>query len=695
MKIKEVTLFKTPLDINYYNVIDFNFPNLQEILQSISVDNLYYYILTSEYYNTDVIPIAKSIKIIDNRCAITVRKSYEDIRDFNYVCITDNDENRKFFFIDNINSENDSDNNCASSISLYWDSWANNLKYILNSSDMCPTIMSHFDRSYIEDGEVKPYIIPNKISHSTSRKEGNILNTKRVLFLVLEVTDDPENYAKFVKPSVNDVIIERKNNKGEWIQQSYINWNYPTLFNGVYKKRLIYCPIAVVDEGTNEIVKTPIFFNSTKYEIPVSLTAHPDFEHRVVINSKSYFKPQNVASLGSYIQSNISEYISKAYYSYYSPFKYTITPISVEFECIFTSIAINDDTTIPGIIGIYARSDEQDLHILEWLEGNISTNVNSDVIEHTFNPFPKIPFGNYNTLSVDDIKNDFLNPLMNVHLESSLSSPPFFEFIASFNGKSFLINSNTNKFPENYQFFIDYSTSQPLMRIFAGDKKIGDFNGYYLDNNGLVTRSNEALDDYLIRNGSQLEIARSLNTFNTFLSTSRDIFTFLGEHEGVKGAQNAINITQSIGTGVFKKAEFDAIIDDLENTPSDYRANTGENDIKYQDRVIIYSKKIDTSLPEYVTHLDNTYMYGYDIPIIKNPFSNNRIFFDFVRCENATITSIPNPMDRQIIESVLNRGVFKNHVNFTQARPDYHIMNTNLQKDRKILSNIELKFMGG
>ena len=648
MRIDEVYLYKTPLDINYLNVIDFNKSVAFDTYDETEMKNRLFTALSS-YVSKSVYPISKAIKIEDRVARISVREDFIECREYNYAVVISNDI-PYFFFINNIVSENDGVNPC-STLTLTWDSWNNNIYDIYHSKDLGEISIKHYDRSYIKNNTIYPRLINiTSPQFPTIRESVGLDLPPKVIYLVLELKPVNNSYGDILKPNITTKYQRLEN--GEWVDvtepTTVDQLQLVPLFENEYKKRLLYCPIGLLNQKTGRLISGSI--TGTNY-VGTSFEFNNEM-FRWIYYSKIY-SVNDVYTLGSFIGGNISEYIAKAYYTVYAPFDYeldytqgVISPIA-KFKLPISYILINNEVSVPVISCIdnylYDSGNEKD-----GMENVVRYKLKGEYDEFSFKYSDIFP--DYPSFSIS------LNPTLERDpevIEPNYSLANYYEIFFSFNGKEHNLKLPTDESNETIHFKLSYATAQPLLTIYLGYKKIYDYKGYFLDRSGLLTYSVDALDDYLIRNGSQLDVARNLNVFNTIMN-------------GVSGmiAGSKTQVLTSIGTGIFNELKIRATLEDKSNAPSDYHSYTGEDDIYFIDRIILSLHRVDYSnnSPYIDLFLNALYTYGYESPTIDNPFSNCRTHFDFVKCENIILTSIKNSEDRQIIENVLKRGCFKNHI---------------------------------
>ena len=125
---------------------------------------------------------------------------------------------------------------------------------------------------------------------------------------------------------------------------------------------------------------------------------------------------------------------------------------------------------------------------------------------------------------------------------------------------------------------------------------------------------------------------------------------------------------------------------DLNNTPSTMsNASSGEVDLFYQDRIILYDNYIvDKNIIKEIYQI--LYIYGYDYKIVEDILTNSRFWFDYKQTQNCKINNPINIADKQRIEQMFDDGVHMFHINYDD-KSDTYIVNTSMEFNGK--NNIE------
>lgn len=186
MKIKSLTLYKTQLDAEYFNVIDAGKETdlTKERLKTDVFDAFYSpFVVYNDSNNI------KSVKSTDGVSVVVIDKTYEKIvnDNFNYVIIDDGSK-LHFFFLVGVESLNDgSKPSCA--LTIKRDAWNENIEFFTNhqEKDVNQVVRSHFERFY-DDGAARTfwpfYYNTNDIANITKFKDEQFLYTSSGNYVV-------------------------------------------------------------------------------------------------------------------------------------------------------------------------------------------------------------------------------------------------------------------------------------------------------------------------------------------------------------------------------------------------------------------------------------------------------------------------------------------------------------------------------
>ena len=186
MKIKSLTLYKTQLDSEYFNVIDGGKDTdlTKERLKTDVFDAFYSpFVVYNDANNI------KSVKSTDGVSVVVIDKTYEKIvnDDFNYVIIDDGSK-LHFFFLVGVESLNDGAKpSCA--LTIKRDAWNENIEFFTNhqEKDVNQVVRSHFERFY-DDGTARTfwpfYYNTNDIANITKFKDEQFLYTSSGNYVV-------------------------------------------------------------------------------------------------------------------------------------------------------------------------------------------------------------------------------------------------------------------------------------------------------------------------------------------------------------------------------------------------------------------------------------------------------------------------------------------------------------------------------
>ena len=125
-----VEFFKVPFDNTYKKVFDINSLKPGDTPKTAFYNEVL--LATLQYFSVDSNII--NLKRYNNRIIFTISDSYFAIRQYNYICLNYLN-NKYFYFITDIVSENDNAVNPAVTITGEWDIWHNNLNTIYSDLD--------------------------------------------------------------------------------------------------------------------------------------------------------------------------------------------------------------------------------------------------------------------------------------------------------------------------------------------------------------------------------------------------------------------------------------------------------------------------------------------------------------------------------------------------------------------------------
>ena len=632
--ISNVRLYKTPLDTNYSNVIDVNldeFNITHEFQLSIFIkeeifDKIYSFININTYN--------KSIKKDLLNSTLVVNKHIENIRDYNYCIITYDEGLILFYFITNITSENDNKDNPSSSLNLVYDVWTNNLYKILKGEIIGKVNTRHYDRiKSVNDGEISYYFrnldIP-QLDHKISKV--SLDNRYKVLFCIYEFKSTEilnDDIVRTFTTNVDDTDV-------------YIS-AFDSVFIDRYDKNLLYFPIGVLDTETLSF-KEGTFTGKDFYYTSTVFNSYS-------IKSKSFEYKKEIEFP---VINKLTPNVAKIYLSYYSPFIYNIDEnFNVEFDCVLIGC---DDKPV-----LSPHPDK----ILPLDFTNVDNYTTLRGFEEYRNQFFKKLYTDY--FDVYDVNLNDLIEDNNVE-EPQLNYYPFKFYSLSINKEQYpLVSSSPN---DNYLYItMDYKTFQPHLEITQDNKHIYSPQGFYLSTNGSLSFSVDALQDYLIRNGSQEKTAINISKMRSGIKSLENMLKSLGSiyasaTTGFKGDRYTGSRTSmnDVLEPLYKEEMYKSKIDDLSNTPDTYNCEYGECDILFQNRLQCYKYEVDKNNPLYLQAKNKFKYFGYSIENTENVNSViNRTHYDFIKCDTINSNLMLPTIIKSMIENIFIRGVYRNH----------------------------------
>lgn len=630
MIINTVYLFSTPLDKNYNNVIDFNKANINTYLQSLPItQRTYSYAYLKVLLNSNFIHYidnfnTRAVKVTDSGCFITIPRDYHDILDCNYVALKLDryDYEYIFGFITDKVSENDNPINPSTTLTITFDVWANNLDYLTNDTSINKTVCKHYDRSYIDNDGYRPNFLyrPNE---SLDVYKSTYGTSKKLLFLVLEIA-----------PYIGDTPVEYPYkalfSDGEEEYPVFIS----PLTSDQYRKELLYCPVALLNESVNKLVSARVRSTvNTSYTWGTTTT--------IQVNKIFTFSPDT--PLGGSLSGSLTTYVTKAYYSYHSPFEYSISGDDVYINYPMFEMPLNDTSSVPVIAALGNKFNKTTKwEVIEVNYGSyeqFKIRGDGNVIENIEIPLSYI----IDTQRVTDP--DYIN----IETEPVNNRYPLNYKSLVYNGTEVFLDPINLYSRNTVDVEIKCLTAQPKVEIFMDGIRFINIAGTYLQNSGMITYSVDALDDYLIRNGNKVETEQIFLALNGLVNTAKS--TVIGGWAGL--ALGVYNYVQ-------EQSKFNATFSDLNNTPSTVHSYTGEDDIVYQDRVIVVNNTCTDSINKNKL-LNEIFLYGYPLYDESDILTNVRAYFDYVRTENCKINGSMSEYNREQLEQIFNRGVIKNH----------------------------------
>lgn len=711
MIVTGITLYKTPFDGSYRNVVDFhkiptNLVNQIDLKDTLS--RVFYDSFDSFYVR---LPSPKSIKASQDLTSLVIPESYEDIRDYNYAIINSNNK-YYFYFINNIVSNNDGDgqrHTPSCDLTLKWDSWNNNIDKIMECKSINTITIKHYDRFSLVGDIIKPKFY-NPIAEITDPKFEEVIdgdNRYLPVYLAVELNTIPP---KPTKDDANPILTYRLSASFEigretsestgrvWVDDleiSVVNSD-----KGAYHRNIVYFIVGVYDVIDNEYKNDFIAESNSSYAYLQKDVFTPRlYEHESLVDIPNF-------NYWAITDDKFKEYINSAYLTFHCPYNPILNGNTFRYPCgilnvrAFNAPVLVGDYITHTISRVYEPDDPIGGIEFLWNTAYEDRVVGQYSENEVLSISPSSVF-NYDTLLANKgvYKGDF-----DENLDPSMYTSPIRELSIVYNGGTINLSPIS---PVSYDFVLTKykDSAQISFDIKSGDNKVYTPTRVFCDMPPYISLGKDALTSYEIRNGTQLEMTRQIARWNA----AKSVFTG-GMSSGLDVAMKAVTkasplsvLNSTIGgsfgflTNVASNdldvyitdSKIKASLSDLSNTPDYYSISMGECDRLYQDRVMLYKKSIDTNSIFYSQFVNLCYYYGYKVRMMGDIFSNNRIHFDYCETENCYIPELMiNSYDKETICSIFNRGVTKWHIligedgyvsNFTPPTTDKTITKNNLE----------------
>lgn len=662
-----VELFKVPFDNSYKKVFDIN---KQTLFYSTDCEKTFHDKVLLTYTNKNIAqPSVSNIKRYNNRIIFTIRESYFNCRNYNYVSLNYEDK-YYFYFITDIISENDNPANPAITITAEWDVWHNHLSdfyknEIINKNKF---IRSHKDR-FNENKE--PIFYRNNISKRFTKKLvkytdeiGGYNDIYSILWVKITVTDEFFTYASTnLSGKINITTNENANTKGI---KPFTNSNF---------KNTIYIPYSVYKKGNNISATITSKYTVDAEKMRVEVAAGGDIASIWGTDCQTITLPY-ITKSGEPLtfDENLTPYFKSIEFTFNSPYKYSIvenTTNKVEVNIFAPYIVIDNFFNYKQMAVIGAP--QQVIYSGEYKDiGNYLGGA--DIYSGLFTPY-----FNYEITKEINLNSMYsITPVTDINENDEIDYEPKL-FIYPFRYISLYYNNNeiVLDLPENlsqtrnYKIKLYNKTSQPYIKVYYNNLLIYSGN-IYLNNSGEITNSIDASVDYSIRNGAQQKLAIGMATMN-------DIF-----HNLINFSSG--NILKTQYSGILKSAEIESKYIDLNKTPDTVvLSSRGEDDIEIQDRIIVYTNTSSDDL-FMIEKYKEFYIYGYEYSEIKNVTENSRFWFDYKQTQNCKLNNFINANDKQRIEQMFDEGVHMFHINY-DINTEQIIVNRSMEFNGK--NNIE------
>ena len=634
MIIEKITLFKSNLDMNYKNVLDYSWYkplNIENVL--IDIKNIF------EYKD---ITLSKTKSIDGNMSetlTVNINELPNDFKEYNYIAITGraypepaSDKTVLFYFI---NSYEYAFSNEAIghtiNLKLKWDSWTNNIINIYNnkSKNLCLIKRRHKDTVSLRE------------STSDTQKTFSSVN---LLTDELDVTTESE-----VTDSGKKVLFARIYLSPDASVTGVYKLYAPSLFTyggiaSMYPIRIMYIPVCVIDEKTRKIIDNYKFYKckwtddsnfEDQYDLfrlnysilnafapfppgnqPITVHENPSSSETTsfIINSKYFITDRGIVS-------NID-------FSFHSPYSYRFVDsdneavyFSAEMSRYFSKITNStaDGTeALFGFAGTYKKDkfikwtkDVNYKFVLNGIDRTITNEVR-ELIEPRIHQYPYEYFSIYsNTVEIPLIP-DYDTNYFNIEMAT--------------------INVTT-----------------PYLRIYR-DTQPFNIKKYYISNSGSLQLSTDSLNEYLRNNSEKITERAVMGSISTGIS-------MLTSKNSIEVAKNALSGIGNITSIIAQKADADNKADTV-YIPQFLAIN----DTEMQDDIVTlhYEIKDDYDRNKLLHYFE---YYGLNTNEVDTPFSDSRLNYDFVQTQNSDLSNIiKNQYEREELEKALNNGVTKWHI---------------------------------
>lgn len=700
-----VELFKVPFDNTYKKVFDINSRKTSDRPKTAFYNEVL--LKTTQYFTVESNII--NLKRYNNRIIFTISYSYFAIRQYNYICLNYLN-NKYFYFITDIVSENDNAVNPSVTITGEWDIWHNNLNTIYSDADYSDLvninkiIYGHRTAYKNYNGDLRqiPYRNTEEIMFVKKKEvftyknvntttDVEIGNALKILWLKLTVTDefftvynnklnsqqsinvsnlqsgevfDSDSVKKGIRPITNSnftniiYIPYGVFYKGESVEAKIIN----TLPNGTDAITAKYKPATDINVFAN------VKFNSEQYiigKIPVSTDIYDNI-----------YRITNEAGM--------TDYITTIELTYYSPYKYTYTVREAPFDA-----TIHVSTPIVKLTDFFIGNESRDILTFGYID---SFTVKSNLVTNTYKFYSTVTdINDLNSYYFEFVKNykiDLRESFMGRGVSKEvyrysdsggIIEPqqylfPFSYYTIFFNGDEYILQVPIKEYTSNYDGYADLKceyrieihteTSQPFFKLYFNDNLL--FNGNkFLNNSGLVSYSKDASSSYAIRNGAQDISSNALKTIAS----------------GIKGGY-----VGGLMSGIDNSVGLISKYYDLSKTPdSPQNSSRSEDDIYIQDDIKIYKNTVIDSIIEN-EKLKSCYIYGYDFISYDDLFKNHKFWWDYRKTINCNINIPLKNDEKEIIERMFNNGVHLFHINYGNNK---YYVDYDMEINEKIYWNID------
>lgn len=674
MQIRSVTIYKTPLDNSYSNVVDFiNFEGNKKYELS--------RILNESYSHKSFSVLDRSIKRVGNTTLIVLPIDYDEGRNYNYMIIEDDSQTLYFYFITNITSENDNHLNPSSSFTLEWDVWNNNIdefKHINNNIER-----KHYDRfspiygSYDEVIGLSPIYRNNSINLTLNTYYRNVNYGSRYIpaFFVIYFKDmltlpapnvirDIPNGLTFGLPAsivgvdgLDDAVVTEQVTICDCV-------------NNKYNRKVIYQFAGIFDTEEEKFIEG--FIEGATLEF---IRNNDTYRYNPVYSGLTYGL---VSTPRLVIDNEKTPYIDTISLSFNSPFRYTFDEytktMSFTDNPVVVDIANNSIYSVGEYIPYIICGDlyfpNADVKSIRYYADNFRSSYNIE--RDRIIGYSDILMDNQTFLNVDI---DLIDPIS--------YTPPFTSLILAYNSK--YENLFTPWYNDNITLKIIKETYQPQLEVYYGTNKTVTPDRLFIENSGFFSFGVDSLANYMARSGKLANVRIAENMYKL---GSGIVQMVAGAKTGSTSTlQGGINKTENSAFGLLKE---NAQLMDAYRTPDEWASNSGECDIIYQDRVRLIVEEVDRNNFTYREYMKAVYNEGYEFVSVDSPFRNCRISFDYVKTSNCDLSALKiNQNDIKTLERVFNNGVTKWHI--LSSPQGETLFSKDMIKDSLSIRNLESK----
>ncbi len=689
MRIKQyIYLYKTKLDKLYSNVICPIQSNYTDYTPN-DIKDRYFYLIDSsatfgEGYDKTTIELdtARGLKIYnDNSAVLTIKYAREDVKKFNYVVMTDTNNTKVFYFIDNIISLNDNPSNPSCSVHLKYDSWANNLDKIRGNSIFGTLNNGHIKNfEYnntikslnvnIENGE-QPYSYTNKFG--TPRDDGY-----RILYYKM-IANESKNEeivsvgAFTIKEDTASIVVTTS----DGVVLPDITTIFPppyktkSFFDNIYGVSVYYIPVKLYNKDLIDLGATEDVVFRSHFDIPrTESTMGVDFgEHTFT------YKHEDSVDLFQIFNS----YTKNCYLTYYAPFDFTVSKEDDKWCVDFIDCDMNIVTDF---------SDNIDVPVISHLNTLVGTDthgavINNRIVENYFynNGMKRRLRYDFNLNNYDSLVSGDDNFDKNDKCSTSHYKEPLKSYLLKINDD--IIDLSSNKYNElDFTVTVNLDTVTPKVSIIGNVSPFAQ-SFAYLTKRQDVSYSIDALDDYLIRNGAQLAISKDIAKISKRkIVTSGVLDTIKDSISSVVNVANSKSTGEAIANGVIgvidtaenitslvsdskiaqRKIDlFNAKEKDLSNTPSVSNGDFGEGDL-YADLIyVIECKQLNDITAKSI--ISKEFRYGQNQLLFVNANEIVSTYFDYKQFSNIDfITTGIDGVSMDELKAIYKRGITIHYV---------------------------------